>query len=126
LEIKRKNGNFGEFSSIMKRVYEQVDSIPRHDLMAVDVTWDGYPDILQNYIETVYTIPNHRQFIYTNPTTVETGRKLSQNPDDKRVLVAFSGGKDSTAAVIKLLDKGYTPILFHVRKINRSYYNEVN
>lgn len=39
-------------------------------------------------------------------------------------LVGFSGGKDSTAAALKLRAKGFNPILFHVKGINQSYPGE--
>ena len=37
----------------------------------------------------------------------------------KRVLVGFSGGKDSVAAAVRLQRRGYEPILFHVAGLNR-------
>lgn len=42
------------------------------------------------------------------------------------VLVGFSGGKDSTAAALKILNAGAHPILFYVKGINRSYPGEID
>jgi predicted PP-loop superfamily ATPase len=41
------------------------------------------------------------------------------------VVVAFSGGKDSVATVLKLKSQGKTPHLFHVVGINKSYPDEI-
>lgn len=45
-------------------------------------------------------------------------------PDGWRVVVGFSGGKDSAAATLKLAADGLKPVLFHVKGVNRAYPNE--
>lgn len=48
-------------------------------------------------------------------------------PDDKsKVVLAFSGGKDSVAHAAFLKDYNMNPILYYVTGINRSYPNERN
>ena len=50
-------------------------------------------------------------------------------PYDKKhhstVWVAFTAGKDSVAAALKLREKGYSPILYHLHGINRSWPTEL-
>ena len=45
-----------------------------------------------------------------------------RNPN--QVVVGYSGGKDSVAALVMLADQGLEPIAFHVRGLNRSHPNE--
>lgn len=44
--------------------------------------------------------------------------------ENKKVLVAYSGGKDSLANAINLSNQGYTPIMTYIKGLNRSYPNE--
>lgn len=44
---------------------------------------------------------------------------------DPRILVAFSGGKDSIAAVLKLKSAGFLPEPYFVRGVNKSYHKEL-
>lgn len=48
---------------------------------------------------------------------------LSVN-DNKTMVLAFSGGKDSIASAIKLRDEGYYVYLYHMKKVNRSLSDE--
>ena len=61
----------------------------------------------------------------------EFGCTMTDNPapapgraDDGRTLLAFSGGKNSTAAALKLRALGRRPIPVFVRGLNRAYPNE--
>lgn len=47
------------------------------------------------------------------------------NPDNKKVLVFFSGGKDSCYTSWKLSKLGYEVILYSIDKINKSYHDEI-
>ena len=44
--------------------------------------------------------------------------------DDKNILLAFSGGKDSTATAIWYQERGYNITLYHLRGINQTYKDE--
>lgn len=46
--------------------------------------------------------------------------------DKKRAIVAFSGGKDSIAAALKLRSEGISVKLLHVLGINRSFMHEIH
>lgn len=46
-------------------------------------------------------------------------------PANDNVMVAFSGGKDSLAAALKLKEQGRNVTLCHVRGINRAYPHEI-
>lgn len=54
-------------------------------------------------------------FCFSKHQTIEKSNKI---------LIAFSGGKDSFASIIKSLNSGFIPVLFYVHKINKGYYNE--
>ena len=56
---------------------------------------------------------------------VDEGGILSDTPSRKKVLLAFSGGKDSVAMALKLQAKGFEPVLYFVRGINKSYTEEI-
>ena len=45
--------------------------------------------------------------------------------DTGRVVVGYSGGKDSLATVLFLRDKGLRPCIFHVKGLNKSYPREL-
>ena len=51
-------------------------------------------------------------------------RILGRVRDNGTCWVAFSGGKDGMAAALLIRELGYTPLLYHVRGINRSWPNE--
>lgn len=44
--------------------------------------------------------------------------------DANNVILCYSGGKDSTAAVFKLREQGYNVYLYHLKGANRFYYDE--
>ena len=48
---------------------------------------------------------------------------LSTNYNNKMIL-AFSGGKDSIASALKFRDAGYDVYLYHMKKVNRSFSDE--
>lgn len=45
-------------------------------------------------------------------------------PQSKKIMVAFSSGKDCVATAIKFLQKGYEVYLYHLKGVNRSYTQE--
>lgn len=45
--------------------------------------------------------------------------------DPKNVILLFSGGKDSVAAMLYYVKKGYNVYLYHMKHINQSFPNEV-
>ena len=44
--------------------------------------------------------------------------------DNKTIMLAFSGGKDSTATALYFMDKGYNVVLYHLKGINQTYKDE--
>ena len=44
--------------------------------------------------------------------------------DDKNILLAFSGGKDSTALALRYKEYGFNVTLYHLRGINQTYKDE--
>ena len=51
---------------------------------------------------------------------------ININDDPTKVVLAFSGGKDSVAHAAFLKDQNLNPILYFVKRANRSYPNELN
>ena len=52
--------------------------------------------------------------------------KIEIQDDPNKVVLAFSGGKDSVAHAAFLKDYTMNPILYYVKGVNRSYPNERN
>lgn len=58
--------------------------------------------------------------------TPEPFAELSHAPPARNwVWVAFTAGKDSVAAALRMRDEGFYPILYHVHGLNRAWPNEV-
>ena len=83
-------------------------------------TLDGYPKGLTEFFSTLYTKNNQSTPTLTNPLVIP---KIDVK-NNKKILVACSGGKDSLATVLELKDMGYEPVLFHVPNLNRAYPSE--
>lgn len=76
----------------------------------------------EEYINILYTRSNQPM-----PELIVDGIPLINVKDDvNHVVLAFSGGKDSVAHAAFLKDYGMNPILYHIKRINRSYPNETN
>lgn len=79
------------------------------------------PELLKQYFDVIYNSFNSL-YVFEN-ILFECHYSIENN---NKILVAFSGGRDSLATTIKLQKMGYLPILFFVDGINRSYPNERN
>lgn len=84
----------------------------------------GYPESMKDYFTMLYNANNQEcpkleDCVELNPIKVN-------NINEKKVMVAFSGGKDSTATVLYLLDKGYEVVLYNVIGLNKSYPKELD
>jgi len=85
-------------------------------------TLKGYPVELQPCINLVYTGAGAPPPAYEDAVETPQGPPTSSNAS--RVLLAFSGGNDSTAVALRLRDEGKEVSLFHVVGVNTSYPNE--
>lgn len=120
----------GPFFRTFATLYEELSSRPFPRVLAEPRTnglWpvkpmllDGIgPLVLEIYSQCKQPAPDAICVDLADPHTMPEGARSN------RVLVAFSGGKDSVAAVLKLKAVGYKPELYFVRGINKSYHKEL-
>lgn len=119
--MKIKNNKDGIFTNIFKKLYEDVDEITIGELDH-SFNWDGYPNELVDFLNKFNGKANNN-YLYTN--MYDINKNINLISKNNKVMVGFSGGKDSLAVVLKLIEMGYIPVLYHLKKINRNYYGEV-
>lgn len=105
----------GYFSNIMREIFisSSVRPLPvtlRNSLLV------HYPSNIKLYLDKLYGAFNASYKI----NTIDKYPKFKVEKTNK-MLVAFSGGKDSVATALKSRALGYEPILYHIMGINRSY-----
>lgn len=103
----------GYFSSIFKQIYTDIENIDVNIVNAIPVEFDDYLSVLWKHAGKPINFANKDLHV-----------KQFDIPTSNKILIGFTGGKDSTATVIKVIQAGYEPILFHVRGINRVWPNE--
>lgn len=103
----------GEFTDIFRQLYQELSVLNYPDVLHTDAK-------LESYVNTISTKLRNEPVKVVNSVKV-LPKTLNK---DKRVLLAFSGGKDSLAAAIKLKAQGYDLIFYHVLGMNPSYTNE--
>lgn len=105
----------GILTEILVYLYEQFSVNPLPSEL------DGIPEEFDEYIKFVYD-KNKQPF-----PTIKSRKSLPviDNVVERDLcLLAFSGGKDSTASALWLKDKGIKTHLYYVKGINASYPNE--
>ena len=114
MKINFKEGYQGSFTKLFERLYVDMSKKPFPEALF------NYPKELHSYIQKVYEC-NNQSPSFTENITINT----KEIPSSNKVIVAFSGGKDSLAVTLKLIELGYEPILYHMKGINRSYPHEL-
>lgn len=108
-----------EIVSQMLDLYNQTG-----DLNNVDVF--KYPKGFESFTELMLQTVGYGD-IKTKEINNDNIEKVTLPFDnDKRVLVGFSSGFDSTYHALKLKSDGYIPVLFHIKSLNKSYPDEFN
>ena len=82
----------------------------------------GYSLLLEPFLERLYA-KNNQSPPKLNDLIDLPCYNIEEN---KKVLVAISGGHDSLAVAIQLKKDGYEPILFHIPNLNRAYPRETS
>ncbi|CAB4152539.1 hypothetical protein UFOVP613_20 [uncultured Caudovirales phage] len=77
--------------------------------------WAEVPASLRPYLEEIYRAAGQDLLVGAEVPT----QAWAELTDTGAVWVAFSGGKDGLAAALAARDQGFTPILYHLRGINR-------
>lgn len=80
-----------------------------------------FPYSFQSLID-ILNLGLHNNFSYNFLYTESTNKLFF--PDKKHIIIAFSGGKDSTALALHYKQLNYNIILYHLHGINKVYPNE--
>ncbi len=112
----------GYFTKMMGRLAEYVSDVP----------YDGIPMGIHPTLIPLFRVicfyddqPNPDNIgIVCERTGFDSDFPKYQLTDKKTALLGYSGGKDSVAQAIKLMNEGYTVEAFHVRNLNKSYTDE--
>lgn len=105
-----------DLTELFARLYIETSDNPMPSILS------GYPENMKDYFKMLYTANNQEE-----PKLIEC-EELShigvEDVEEKTVMVAFSGGKDSMATVLYLLDNGYKVVLYNIVGLNQSYPKE--
>lgn len=126
--IKINKENEGPFVAAFKDIYQIFSQQPFPTKLY------NVPLLLEMYIENVYRKLNLNLPIFCNTSKKEEEALFSfptlkqyNFKTNKKIIIGFSGGKDSVAAAILAKQSGYNPILYHLYGINRTYkFERVN
>lgn len=82
-----------------------------------------YPQAFRNIMQLFEQAGYEYNLTYTS----KTFQKLNvQNMDSRNIILCFSGGKDSLAALLHYQKRGYNVIPYHVTGLNKSYTTEID
>jgi hypothetical protein len=113
ISIKADSPLDGYFTRLFKRIYIATSSKSPSDICDV-------PSDLKQYIDMVsFKIGEHINYEF-----VEDKVMFDAIPENKKIMIAFSSGKDCVAVATKFLEEGYEVVLYHLRGVNRSYTQE--
>lgn len=99
----------GEYFKAINKMYELFCTADFPQQVKIPAGFEGL-------IECLYEYHNKQKPQITLYELPKTEPKLNE-----RVMVGFSGGLDSAYLALYLQDKGYRPILFHCKGLNKSY-----
>ena len=118
IEIKHFKNYY--FIEIFGRLYRQLSILPFSYSQTFEKELKSLIDLLYKNFKYDYIFyPFNNTFFGTlAPTNISTNNKTD-------ILIAFSGGKDSLAAVIRAKENNLNPILFYVKNINKAYPSEM-
>lgn len=106
----------GYMTSLMMMLYQEFSQNPLPDKLY------RIPHGLEDYLNMLYTKNGQEMPEIQYVDDIPEVKELEEN---NKVLLAFSGGKDSIASALKLKEDGYEVILYHISGINKSYPNEL-
>jgi len=116
LQILKTDMEWGYYTRTMAQIYTGCSRyvLPKQ--------WTGLPEAVRPMLDVVYRV-HGGEYELLPPFAVS--KVLTRTPDpDKRIVVGFSGGKDSLATLLEARDKGYDVTAFHVAGINRGAPDE--
>lgn len=89
------------------------------EIYPTDVICDS---LLKEYIKNIYSKTNQA---LPKITVKDTDLKVTLPTNKEKILIGFSGGKDGVAVAILAKELGFTPTLYHLYGVNRTYRKEV-
>lgn len=108
-----KSNAIGDYSLYMSYLWELTskDIFPK-SVEIPNKFWEEYIDAL--WIGHNQNIP----YKIINPTLISNNSYVSK--ESNKVVVGFSGGKDSLTVALKLQEQGFVPIMYHIKGLTRS------
>lgn len=126
LRITKTDIDGGYFTDTMLRIYKGCNSIKLPKVWQPKIMLGqkiGLPSTIEPYLDTVYGFINNQSYEIKSPNT---NPPIYNIKPTNKMLVGFSGGKDSVAVALWAKEQGYEVTLYHVIGINKSYPNEVD
>lgn len=114
LTLTKTDMEWGFFTRTMAQVYA---GCSRYVLPG---RWQGLPETVRPMLDVVYKV-HGGEYEIQDPVPVE---RVGNGATGKRLVVGFSGGKDSLAALLEARAQGYDVTAFHVAGINRGAPDE--
>lgn len=115
--INHEHKNINPIFDDIERLYKITSEKQQDTLVPAlfDVSFKELVELFNEYGETNYQL-NFKKKKY---------KKIPlNNYDPKNMIVCFSGGKDSLAAVMHYQKLGYNVYLYHITGLNKIYYDE--
>lgn len=127
-QVTVKNADSSYFSEIFGRLFKDVSDLPFKKNL------EGYSKEIENFINFLYSYKKFNcgykiiedfwsAMVVNVQMQADSYKKLLIKlpyTENKKILIAFSGGKDSVAAAIRA-KKDFEPILFFTEGVNRGY-----
>jgi len=113
--VTRINKNAHKILDDIDSLYAYTSDVAKPSLVrpTYDKSFECLVDLFGRYWYEEYPV-NYAEFPY----------KPIKPIDNKNLILAFSGGKDSVASALKFREDGYNVYLYHVKHVNRSFSDE--
>ena len=115
--VEKENENINPIFDDLERVYAYTSERQPKRGLVPKVFLDAYLNVFNLFKTQGYT-KYDVMFKSVKYELLDTSERANT------MLVAYSGGKDSTATALYYIDKGYDVILYHLKGINKTYVDE--
>lgn len=105
----------GFYSQYMSYLWEITSGETFPDIVEIpNEAWNEYINSL--WIGHNQSIPEKK----INTNLIPLSNKTQKEKVNNKVVIGFSGGKDSLVVALRMQEEGFTPIMFHVKGLTRS------